>query len=301
MKKRFVKSLFFLVIILHCLFLFYASSFAETPETIIVDNARSHGTYIYDKELNVLGFLLNGCPIDQSIIAAVDLDTFIPDAIKHPYIVNIHNTAVYDPLIHPDYIGDYEVTDYSYLIEHHLYWGQGVVIPQKYNSKTEIYDQFPPQSSSLNTIAALNTRAGVHILGYCDAWYYVKHGTQLGYIAEKDVFVNPSLGKIGVKYTKHLESYRIVAEKCDPDGNEPVKMHEAMEIARHFFDKSRSFLPSDGLPDSGKSTYIGMFDTGYQKEWEFLFEIDEKQYRILIDSSTGMEIYIEEYPLDNFG
>ena len=301
------KALLFLLVLL-CVWLYSDKcQLAFADEVTYVCHSNHHGTYVYDAHRAVKGFLLNGCPIDLSLITPTELaDTA---ALKTPYCVNIHNINTMDSDEYNSLYKNIDTEDFENMVAHNIRWGFGMIRVTKISGNyaiptgeaAEFYPQLPIQYPDCKKTCMIEDDMVVSVIGRIEDYYYIKYQNDYGYVSFDSLAINPSLYKKGgIRFKNDLESYIISRKPVSPTGKEQISMFEAIEIAREAV-RRNTLIIDDSSPFEMDYVCTGMFTTGYETLWEVEAFIttglptplvkdvqkEEETYVIWIDTESG--------------
>jgi len=244
-------------------------SYSESEDTVlIIANPRSIGTYVYDQNMNVCGYLLNGCPVDPKIIQPLMLDADAEAMESSKHIINVKNCTT--------------AVSQEQMDEYQAVWGYGIA----FRKEKEFFKDFPEYKETKPEFI-IREKGHFSIVGEIGDYYYVLYNHQYGYVVKKGVAINPSFGLHGRKYTI-LPFYIHTFKECETTGNELIGKNEAIEIARGFVETNWLIVEQLGHPEARANCVIRrQLTDGYQTVWQIIAEVDNIEFYVYVNTDTG--------------
>ena len=253
--------------------------YAEVDD-IFVWNAESDGTYIYNYEGEIAGYLLNGCPIDVSLIKPVEIEQLNIKSNEYLYYINC------------EYIVDKENINMQSSL---CFFPEGVLILTDHSN---IFRLYPSQEDSQKTVE-ISERDKFRIYGRVSDYYYILYNEERGYISQEHITFNPTHGRRGRAYTKNLLSYILLYTDEAITGDEEINFMQAQERTLNILYHNKLIMSnSDTYELSINFRSIKKINIGYCEAWEVVAEVGDKEYIVLIDTKTGADIYCDFFSED---
>lgn len=244
--------------------------------TIHVYNQHHHGCYVFDLDGRVAGFLLNGCPLDETIITIVELEYpwSPPDEIETPLLINESNTNAV------------KTTDTAFP------WAR----TNDYGTDLSLYSTHPGYTSTDAVVSMMPINATIVVMGRIGEYYYTEYEGTTGYIHSSSVIINAvsPQGEIpSITYPDTLQSYRVIPTmQIEESGLEDIKKADAYEIAYSYAVQYYATVEL-ARPRSLDVIIDGLWVVGNTYGWKCEVYINGSlKYHIFIDSRTGELLFL---------
>ena len=248
-------------------------------DNLFVTCTSSHGCYLYDAKKNIVGYLLNGCPIDESFIIPTELGETLSDNSNTSTLFVNKKYVVYEG----EYIGK-------------TLWAYGRVF---YSDTCSVYDRHPVFCSDATVIGQERRHGLLEIMGIAGEYFIILYSGHIAYVNADDItLVIERGGNAGIKYDGTLRSYRYFFTQCIPTGNELISRDEAIEIARALVEKSKYVFRFDVY--SARYSCSQIVSIGPKKTaWVVMMVFENEVYRILVSTLDGAVLQFEMYSEGN--
>lgn len=257
--------------------LFFFVPFATRAEGFAVCCDDNHGAYVYDRHGQIVGFLLNGCPIALDLITPIDLGADACFDVDTPYCINRRYVS---SEIDPE-------KDRSA-----QRWAIGV----KIRENGDVFSGFPDIAKG-EIIHRMTKMEKIKIAGVLEDYYFTYCNGAFGYTECVGFFINPTFGKSGIRYSRDLTECWHSFIAAEITGNETISELEAIERARAAVEQNWQLLGEFDKDYDGPSEIqcTGVVTDGFDTAWDI--QVNFKDGRIFMIRVSVQDGTILEFAL----